>query len=115
MGCLVGAGWATRVGCSVGVGWTTKVGYLAGAGWATRVGSSACGTRGCEAWAVALAACVLRGTAWTCLGGTIWAKVVVSWTSPRMVTAVVAIVELRGGVAPPKIIFNLVDRRGPIS
>ena len=64
---------------------------------------------------MALAAWALCGKAWTCLGGAIWAMVVVSWTSPRMVTTVVAIVELRGGAAPHKIIFNLVDRRGPIS
>ena len=53
---------------------------------------------------MALVAWALSGTAWICLGGTIWAMVVVSRTSPRVVTTVVAMVELcGGGAAPPRI------------
>ena len=51
MGDSAEAGWTTRVGCSAGTGWTTRMGCSAGAGWATGVSYSACGTRGCEAWA----------------------------------------------------------------
>ena len=54
------------------------------------------------------------------LDGTARVVVMAPWTSPWVATvvatAVIPVVETRGGGAtPPRITFNLVDRRGPIS
>ena len=54
------------------------------------------------------------------LDGTARAVVMAPWTSPWVATvvatAVVPMVKTRGGgAAPPRITFNLVDRRGPTS
>ena len=79
--------------CSSGAGWAAGAGLVTGAGCSVR------DARECEAWAVASATWALCCTAWTFLGGTIWAMVVVPWTSSWVVTAVVAMVEPRGGGA----------------
>ncbi|KAM0979113.1 hypothetical protein ACFX2C_015013 [Malus domestica] len=114
---------------------TTEAGWVAGAGWATIVGCSVHDARECEAWArlgnalssrwawsdmawvMALVSWALDGKAWDCFGGTARALVVVPWTSPRVATtAVVPVMETRGGGAnPPIVTFSLVDCRSPIS
>ncbi|KAM1449214.1 hypothetical protein ACFX14_008064 [Malus domestica] len=71
-------------------------------------------------WVIALVSWALNDTAWDFFGGTARAVVVVPWTSPRVATkvatAVVLVVETRGGgAAPPIVTFSLVNRRGPIS
>ena len=101
------------------------MGCSTGADWATGVGCLACGTRGYEAWA-RLGNSLGSRWAWdnmawaVALDGTARAMVMAPWTSPWwatvVATAVVPVVETRGGgTAPLKITFNLVDRRGLIS
>ena len=77
-----------------GQAWLQEQAGLHGQEQAPGAGCSTRGARECEAWTAA----------------------VVPWTSPRVVTAVVPMVEPRGsGAISPRATFNLVDRRGPTS